>query len=108
MVFMNMLINSNMAYDISKHIRQNIYLFSLFENVYLLGSILDDSKFSNDIDLLLIYSSYSNRILDDLNQISSVLETMYRLPVDFTVLSIEEEKDIEFLRRIYPKYIKLK
>lgn len=106
MVFMNMLINSNMAYDISKHIRQNIYLFSLFENVYLFGSILDDSKFSNDIDLLLIYSSYSNRILDDLNQISSVLETMYRLPVDFTVLSIEEEKDIEFLRRIYPKYIK--
>jgi predicted nucleotidyltransferase len=103
-----MLINSNMAYDISKHIRQNIYLFSLFENVYLFGSILDDSKFSNDIDLLLIYSSYSNRILDDLNQISSVLETMYRLPVDFTVLSIEEEKDIEFLRRIYPKYIKLK
>lgn len=108
MVFMNMLINSNMAYDISKHIRQNIYLFSLFENVYLFGSILDDSKFSNDIDLLLIYSSYSNRILDDLNQISSVLETMYRLPVDFTVLSIEEEKDIEFLRKIYPKYIKLK
>ena len=108
MVFMNMLINSNMAYDISKHIRQNIYLFSLFENVYLFGSILDDSKFSNDIDLLLIYSSYSNRILDHLNQISSVLETMYRLPVDFTVLSIEEEKDIEFLRRIYPKYIKLK
>lgn len=103
-----MLINSNMAYDISKHIRQNIYLFSLFENVYLFGSILDDSKFSNDIDLLLIYSSYSNRILDDLNQISSVLETMHRLPVDFTVLSIEEEKDIEFLRRIYPKYIKLK
>lgn len=103
-----MLINSNMAYDISKHIRQNIYLFSLFENVYLFGSILDDSKFSTDIDLLLIYSSYSNRILDDLNQISSVLETMYRFPVDFTVLSIEEEKDIEFLRRIYPKYIKLK
>ncbi len=108
MVFMNMLIDSNIAYDISKHIRQNIYLFSSFENVYLFGSILDDSKFSNDIDLLLIYSSYSNRILDDLNQISSVLETMYRLPVDFTVLSIEEEKDIEFLRRIYPKYIKLK
>ena len=108
MLIMNMMINSNMAYDISKHIRQNIYLFSLFENVYLFGSILDDSKFSNDIDLLLIYSSYSNRILDDLNQISSVLETMYRLPVDFTVLSIEEEKDIEFLRRIYPKYIKLK
>lgn len=108
MVFMNMLINSNIANDISKHIRQNIYLFSLFENVYLFGSILDDSKFSNDIDLLLVYSSYSNRILDDLNRISSVLETMYRLPVDFTVLSIEEEKDIEFLKRIYPKYIKLK
>ena len=82
MVFMNMLINSNIANDISKHIRQNIYLFSSFENVYLFGSILDDSKFSNDIDLLLIYSSYSNRILDDLNQISSVLETMYRLPVE--------------------------
>lgn len=48
MVFMNMLINSNIAYDISKHIRQNIYLFSSFENVYLFGSILDDSKFSND------------------------------------------------------------
>ena len=108
MVFMNMLINSNIANDISKHIRQNIYLFSSFENVYLFVSILDDSKFSNDIDLLLVYSSYSNRILDDLSQISSALENMYRLPVDFTVLSIEEEKDIEFLKRIYPKYMKLK
>lgn len=108
MGFMNMLINSNIANDISKHIRQNMYLFSSFKNVYLFGSILDDSKFSNDIDLLLIYSSYSNRIIDDLNQISSILETMYRLPIDFTVLSIEEEKDIEFLKRIYPKYIKLK
>ena len=103
-----MLINSNIANDISKHIRQNKYLFSSFENVYLFGSILDDSKFSNDIDLLLIYLSYSNRILDDLNQISYVLETMYRLPVDFTMLSIEEEKNIEFLKRIYPKYMKLK
>ena len=99
---------TNLDRDIPKLVSEHIDLFDSFENVYLFGSILDDSKFSNDIDLLLIYSSYSNRILDDLNQISSVLETMYRLPVDFTVLSIEEEKDIEFLRRIYPKYIKLK
>ena len=33
-----------------------------------------------------------NRILDDLSQISSALENMYRLPVDFTVLSIEEKR----------------
>lgn len=105
---MNILINSNIANDISKYLRQNIYLFGYFENVYLFGSILDDNKISNDIDLLLIYSSYSNRILDDLNQISSVLETTYGLPVDFTVLSIEEEKDTEFLKRIFPKYMKLK
>ena len=81
-----MLINSNIANDISKHIRQNIYLFSSFENVYLFVSILDDSKSSNDIDLLLVYSSYSNRILDDFADLNAFISSVYSFGFDNFIL----------------------
>ncbi len=105
---MNLSMNLNIGKSISMFIKNHIMLFDSFDNVYLFGSILNENKIADDIDLLLIYSNYSNRILNDLKQISSVLEAEYGLPVDLTVLNIEEEKDTEFLKRIFPIYLKLK
>lgn len=89
-------------------IKQHITLFDSFDNVYLFGSILDINKIPNDIDILLIYSEYSSKIINDLGSICSGLEEISGLPVDLTVLSIEEEKDTKFLEKINFKYLKLK
>ena len=98
----------NISNNISEFIKQHITLFDFFDNVYLFGSILNERVYANDIDLLLIYSNYSNNIINNLNQICSVLEEKYNLPVDLTVLSMEEEKETKFLKKISPTYLKLK
>lgn len=95
-------------HKISEFIRSNITLFNSFDNVYLFGSALDINKFPNDIDLLLIYSKYSDKIKNDLSVIRSVLEKENRLSVDLTVLSGEEEKDTNFINKLNQHYLKLK
>lgn len=89
-------------------IKNNLSFFDSFESVYLFGSLLDERKKPNDIDLLLIYSEYSNDINNELTKISTILEKEFNLYVDFTILSVSEEKQTNFLKRIHPKYLKLK
>ena len=38
-------------------IQNNIALFEQFDRVYLFGSVLDDHKEPNDVDILLIYTN---------------------------------------------------
>lgn len=66
------------------------------------------NKIPNDIDILLIYSEYSNKIINEMSIICSVLEELSGLSVDLTVLSVKEEKDTEFLKKINSAYLKLK
>lgn len=87
---------------------ENISLFEKFDKVYLFGSVLDDNKFPNDIDLLLIYTSYSDVIRQEINRMFVSLESIIGLPVDLTTLSIEEERDTQFLSRISRQCLKLK
>ncbi|QAT43641.1 hypothetical protein [Aminipila luticellarii] len=62
----------------------------------------------NDIDILIIYGKYSDEIENTLQVISDELEKASGLLVDLTALSIEEERDIAFLEKIKPHYIKIK
>lgn len=94
--------------NISNLINKQIKLFDSFNNVYLFGSILNIEKTPNDIDILLIYLEYSNDIINDLNIIYSVFAKLSDLPIDLTVLSVKEEKDTKFLKRLNSKYLKLK
>ena len=94
--------------DIVILIRENIALFNLFDGVYLFGSVLDGTKIPNDVDVLLIYSEYSDVIIEETKQISYLLEGLTGLAVDLTVLSTEEERDTQFLGRISQQYLKLK
>lgn len=94
--------------SVTKYIEQNISIFQTFKNIYLFGSILDDNSTPNDIDILLIYSEYSERIKLDSAVISSVLENKFGLPVDLTILSMNEEKETMFLSRLNSLYLKLK
>ncbi|MFQ9922871.1 MAG: hypothetical protein ACLRVU_05125 [Beduini sp.] len=103
---MNTLINSKTS--IFEVIDQHIVLFDYFDNVYLFGSILDVKSNPNDIDMLLIYSEYSDKIINDLNFIRSFFKKIIELPIDLVVLSSVEEKDTEFLKKINSLYLKIK
>ena len=108
MVSMNTSINSSTADNISRLVNRHIKLFSSFKNIFLFGSILNYGKTPNDVDILLIYTEYSTQLMNDLNIICSVFASLSELPIDFTVLSVEEEKNTLFLKRLNSKYLKLK
>ena len=96
---------SNIAATI---IKQNGELFKKFVNVYIFGSIMSSDRIPRDIDILLIYEKYSSEITADLIAIRMLLDKEMEIFVDFTVLSIEEEKSVSFLDRLNGKYLKLK
>ena len=77
----------------------NKKLFASFENVYLFGSILSND-YSNDVDLLLVYTHYKFDLLCDIEFIVETVESVISLPVDLTVLSVEELYDTGFLNKI--------
>ena len=89
-------------------IKNNITLFELFDRVYLFGSVLDDHKEPNDVDILLIYNQYTTKITEEISRVLSSLENLLGIAIDLTVLSVEEEKDTQFLNRIKPHVLKLK
>jgi predicted nucleotidyltransferase len=89
-------------------LKEHISIFDPFKHVYLFGSVIDPNIAHNDIDILIIYVKYSDEIENTLQVISNELEKASGLPIDLTALSIEEERDIAFLERIKPHYIKIK
>lgn len=99
---------TNLGKNISRLVSEHIDLFDSFEYVYLFGSVLKSDKVYNDIDILAIYIKYSNRINNNVLMIADELEKASGLPVDLTVLSIEEEKDTAFLEKIKPHYLRIK
>lgn len=94
--------------DITKLIKERISLFDPFECVYLFGSSLNPNMTPNDIDILVVYSRYSSKIVYALNNISDELGKASGLNIDLTALSIEEEKSTRFLNKVKPHYLKLK
>lgn len=89
-------------------IRGNMGLFDQFDKVYLFGSVLDDNKVPNDVDVLLIYSVCSDIITETINSVLTSLEELLGISIDLTVLSEEEERDIQFLNRISSRCYRLK
>ena len=88
----------------------NLELLSQFDHVYLFGSALSGSELSadSDIDLLLLYSKYSDQLVSGCEQISQKLGNETGRVVDLTVLGIDEERHVGFLDRISPHYRKIK
>lgn len=93
---------------IATQIREHIELFDSFEQVYLFGSALNFSTTYNDIDILIIYKEYSSEIGKQLKVIAEELGKACGSFIDLTALSVEEEKDIEFLKKLKSHYLQLK
>lgn len=104
---MNILKKLSLSSDIVEFMSDHATLLDGFDRAYLFGSILSVSDAPNDIDLLLIYSEYSFDMIRSSEQIASILEQQFRLPVDLTILSALEAEETNFLKRIV-RYLKLK
>lgn len=94
--------------NILEIIKTHKALFGPFECVYLFGSAMRLGCIPHDIDILIIYASYSQEIENASLEASTVLQKETGLPIDLTMLSVEEEKDTEFLKKIAPHYLKIK
>ena len=103
---MNILDKSNKL--IIMKIEAHLELFEYFEHVYLFGSVLNLDDRYNDIDILVIYKKYSIEIGWQLKKITNELHKICRSTIDLTALSIEEEKDVAFLKRLNSNYLKIK
>jgi len=97
---------SNNNEDIQGIIIENKTLFSLFDSVYLFGSSLNKISMPNDINLLLVYSYKPAMIANEIKRIQCVLEEKFNMPIDLTVLSLDELKSTDFLKKI-ARYIKI-
>lgn len=80
-------------------VKEHLFLLKDIEHAYLFGSVLDANKKPNDIDVLIIYIDYTDKIRKQLQEFAKALESDSGLPVDLTVLSYEEEKEVQFLKR---------
>lgn len=92
--------------EIIKCFKSKMNLFEAFENVYLFGSVLNSQKISNDIDIILVYSQFSNTIIKDSKNICHYFENYFKLPIDITLLSCKERQDTMILENI--NYIQIK
>lgn len=93
--------------NICSHIKRRLSLFKFFDEVYLFGSSINEDIYSNDIDLLLVYSVDKEIIVTEVENILSVLYKCFQKPIDITVLSDDELRDCCFLQKI-EKYIQIK
>ena len=72
----------------------------------MFGSVLESNSIPNDIDILLIYDEYTDAVKDSSNRLKNILETEFELPVDLTMLSDNEEKEVGFLDRVMALCVK--
>ena len=84
---------------------QKSSLFQLFDHVYVFGSLLRSDAITNDIDLLLVYSSFSAIIIDIMISIKESLEEDFHIPIDLTVLSQAELIETDIMSMIGPVQI---
>lgn len=94
--------------NVIRQILHHKELFDSFKNVYLFGSIIDEKRIPNDIDLLLIYEDFSSKILLDLDKINIIFNQLYGLCFDLTVLSECEEDESCFISRLNSNYLRIK
>lgn len=97
---MNTLVRSNGNNQIVKTVQQHQCLFSSFDRVYLFGSSLEKDRVPNDVDILLVYSTDSKNTMNNIDDISRVLEKELYLPIHLTILSSNELVETGFLRKI--------
>ncbi|MCD2492966.1 nucleotidyltransferase domain-containing protein [Lacrimispora sp. NSJ-141] len=103
---MDTLENLEIINTVKKIINENQHLADKFNEVYVFGSILKNVYYPNDLDLLFIYRVFEDKLLDYRQALVDLIEAEIGIPVDVTMLSIEEKEETKFLDLI-KKYIRI-
>ncbi len=106
MNFMVILLKNNMK-KVEETLLKNRKIFVFFDEVYLFGSSICNHKESNDIDLLLVYKTYSDEVIYNKNTIISYLNRIFKNPIDITILSKNELWETQFLKKLNKGYRKI-
>ena len=91
--------------DLTELVSNNKEIFNDFKHIFLFGSSIKEKQYPRDIDILLVYSTYSNTIAYKAEKILYYLERELKLPVDLTVLSQNELELTGFLKKIEVYYV---
>lgn len=105
---MDILMSFHTKDSIIQKIIHHIELFESFKEVYLFGSILNESSLPNDIDVLLVYTDFSSEISINLDKVVILFDQLYDISFDLTVLSECEEDESNFVNRLNSSYLRLK
>lgn len=89
-------------------VEKNLPLLEDFEAVYLFGSVLDAGKKPHDIDMLVLYEGSPESKLASMEKAMRGFEEEIDMPIDLTALSVEEEMDVGFLKKLNGRYLQLK
>ena len=90
-------------------INRHIAMFDDFSEVYLFGSVLDNSgRFAEDVDLLLVYTELTDALIGAAKLIRKTLSQQIGKPIDLTILSFAEEQEVHFLDRLNARYYRIK
>lgn len=93
------------ATSIINKLKSNLILFEKFEGAYLFGSILYSAT-PHDVDFLLIYTIHPKKT--EVENLYEYLYNLLELPIDITFLSVQEEMEIEFVKKLNNTYIRIK
>lgn len=81
-------------------VKKHLTLLNAVEHVYLFGSVLVSNDIVNDIDVFIVYSEYNDVMQKQINKFKKCIENESEIPVDLTILSFIEEKQVCFLEKI--------
>lgn len=87
-------------------IKNNQKQFPNCVEVYLFGSFLIKDN-PNDIDVLVIYDDTYCGVINQIDKLIVLIESVSDCSVDMTALTRTELNEIEFLDRLNKKYIKV-
>lgn len=83
-----------------KIVKKHLTLLNDVEHVYLFGSVLVSNDKVNDIDVFIVYSEYNDVMQKQINEFKKSIENESEIPVDLTILSFIEEKQVCFLEKV--------
>lgn len=92
--------------DLCNVIKYNRSRFPDFAELYLFGSFLT-KNYPNDIDILVVIDDSDYGIINQIDKLMELIESVSDYPADVTTLTRTEINEIEFLDRLNKNYIKV-
>lgn len=92
--------------ELCNEIKNNQSSFSSCAEVYLFGSFLTKAH-PNDIDILVVYDDFDCGVINQLDKLTRLVESVSDYPADVTALTRAEVKGTKFLDRLNKNYIKV-